>query len=130
MSGTLRFNIDEVRKLVKNSASDKPLQLVGDQGVYLMSFDVVGEKIIVYANGAHPDVNDGWYDVKGRIFGYDDGCDQIGTPDELKSVIDSCARHLVVKITAKSVIVKADQATPVKVNASLIPEHLRHLIKS
>ena len=98
----LKFNAAKVMELMSKSDVNSPLQLVGDEGVYLMSFKC-SEKVIVYAEGCDPVKDaDTWYDKKGQVFGYDDGCDAIGTPSELLHIIVECKRNLVIDITPTS----------------------------
>lgn len=98
----LRFNAAKVMDLMSKSDVNEPLQLVGDQGVYLMSFKSK-EKVIVYAEGCDPVKNeDTWWDTKRAIFGGDDGCDAIGTPSELLHIVINCKRNLVVELTPTS----------------------------
>lgn len=126
----LKFKISDVRKLMDESDPSKPLMLVGDQGVYLMSTSSpVGQRTIVYAKGCDPTLNeDEWYDNKVAIYGGDDGGDKIGSPADLKRVVDVCSEYLVVKLTATRIAVEQDKATA-KVNASVLPEHLKYLVK-
>jgi hypothetical protein len=60
---------------------EKPgLWLVGDYGVYLMSNGKLldgAKPLVVYAEECDPSTNDGWFDVKRRTFGGDDGVDFI-----------------------------------------------------
>ena len=74
--GTLKFKTSEIVKLLANLKKEDKLMLVGDHGVYLMSFAQEPDKRqIVYAEGCNPKTDDDFYENKRHIFGGDDGAD-------------------------------------------------------
>lgn len=80
-----KFNAEEVKALVTKLPRNAEISIVGDHGVYLMSFaQDAGSRDIVYAVGCHPEKNrDTWYDKKESMWGGDDGEDCIGLAGEL-----------------------------------------------
>lgn len=99
----LKFKKSEVAALLTNLKADSKLMLVGDEGVYLMSFDQeVGQRQIIFAEGCNPNKDPDWYDKKGEAFGYDDGGDPIGTAKELVHVVVACKHWVYVNITPTS----------------------------
>lgn len=71
--------------------------VVGDEGVYIMHNGKGGPSpaTLAYATECNPKANpDGWYDVKHRIFGGDDGVDFI----DAKSVIEAVCSNVPLKI--------------------------------
>jgi hypothetical protein len=63
---------------IDRSLVEPVLQLVGDQGVYLITnaqekLSPSESGLIVYANGIHPEIDDDWYEAKRYTFGGDDG---------------------------------------------------------
>jgi hypothetical protein len=64
-------------KNIKKECITPQFQLVGDQGVYLMSNICSTEKskskLIAYAQDCNPDQDDDWYENKVYLFGGDDG---------------------------------------------------------
>ena len=78
---------------------EKPgLWLVGDQGVYLLSNGKLpngAKPSVVYAEECDPRTNDGWFDVKRRTFGGDDGVDFIDA-EQLEAMMTAApeATHL------------------------------------
>ena len=82
-----QFDPKEVKTLLDAIPANSKITLVGDQGVYLMSFAQKVEKgqsrTVVYAKGCNPEKDgDDWYENKGRLFGGDDGGDDCGTAGE------------------------------------------------
>jgi hypothetical protein len=95
----LTFKIAAVREVIARGISDaeanggfrdphcgmsgidnrKPgLWLVGDHGVYLCSNGALAKNakpLVAYADECDPRRNDGWFEVKRRTFGRDDGVD-------------------------------------------------------
>lgn len=81
-----QFDPKEVKVLLEQLPANAEVVLVGDQGVYLMSFaQKPGARTIVYAKGMNPNVDDfdTWWANKNRIFGGDDGSDKCGVAGEL-----------------------------------------------
>lgn len=65
-------------KNIDTSLIEPCLQLVGDQGVYLMNNSKNDSPptetgLLVYAQGINPDVDEDWYENKVSSFGGDDG---------------------------------------------------------
>jgi hypothetical protein len=63
---------------IDNKLVEPVLQLVGDQGVYLINnalnkLTPSESGLIVYAQGINPDIDEDWYDAKRHTFGGDDG---------------------------------------------------------
>ena len=97
----LKFKKSEMLQLLKDLKPESKLMLVGDHGVYMMSFDQeVGKRTIVYAVGCNPNTDEDFYDNKERLFGGDDGADQIGTAAEMAKIVLHCNNYLFVNLTA------------------------------
>ena len=96
----LKFDINKVRELVSKADANTPLTLVGDHGVYLMSFSQKKDRTIVYAEGCNPDTDDDFYENKRALYGGDDGGDDISSPAELSQIIATSKKWLTIKLTA------------------------------
>lgn len=81
ITAVLEFSKKEIMELLNNIKEDDMLHLVGDQGVYLMSFAEkdVNNRTIVYAKGINPNKDDAWYENKRYTWGGDDGGEDVGT---------------------------------------------------
>lgn len=99
----LKFNKSEVMKLLGKLTKHDKIQLVGDHGVYIMSFSEKfsegSPRTIVYAEGCNPNKDADFYDNKEAIYGGDDGGDDIGTATELARIVAQANTHLVIKLT-------------------------------
>ena len=124
----LTFSLPAIMRLVKLTmdnpdqwrqpyTEDRPstpgLQLIGDQGVYLMAgvdFDVQPKRDgdpeqadVLYAEECNPHTQefDEWWDVKQDTFGGDDACEWLELSDPIRSVLkehhDAGFRWLVVE---------------------------------
>jgi len=130
--GTLKFDKNEVITLVSALKKDSKVMLVGDHGVYLMSFTQPVPRVIVYAQGCNPHIDEDFYDTKHDVFGGDDGADEIGTAESLLRIASVSTKWVIVKLSATKITIQQDVATPiapVKVDASLLPAALRRLVK-
>lgn len=119
----LEFHSPDVRRVVdhalaapkhectlygQKSLSEGPaVFLVGDSGVYLMSnglpIDLIEtpcRRFVAYAKGMHPDVDDGWYDLKREVFGGDDGADLLPWCNEMKRFLDDGRSTIAIELTA------------------------------
>jgi len=119
----LLFNVKQVREML-DKTPDKKLMLVGDHGVYLMTHSKP-KNIVCYAQGCHPEHNPEWYDIKGEVFGYDDGVEYLDSPRHLKNIIDDCQQFLIVNLTETTVSIASDRPRKVKIDKSQIPQHLQ-----
>lgn len=70
------FRMDELKKLVMKDEVQS-LYLVGDQGIYIMSFDQNEQRDIIYAKGCNPEKDTDWYSNKCSLYGGDDGGDDV-----------------------------------------------------
>lgn len=95
----LRFDIAKIKGLVDKLDDSALLHLVGDHGVYVMSFDQKGKRDVVYARGCDPNVNEGWYDLKRITFGGDDGADAIGEAGHIKEAMSKGAKYMEIDIS-------------------------------
>lgn len=84
------------------------LQLVGDQGVYLINNAVtkltpIESGLIVYAQGINPDIDEDWYDAKRHTFGADDGGVTIPLSWFDIAIKRKNARYFSIKLAANSI---------------------------
>lgn len=95
------FEKSEVESLVRGVNPSDKIMLVGDEGIYLMSFgDKKGQSLrFVYALGCNPNKDEDYYENKVDIFGGDDGADEIGTAGELLKFLQGCKKHFVLKLS-------------------------------
>lgn len=102
---TLNFRKDEVLKFLSKLKPTDVVTLVGDHGVYLMSFEAPknlpgDQRAVVYAQGCDPKGDDeNWYDNKVELFGGDDGCEILYTVAEFYEVMAKCKKWLHVRLT-------------------------------
>jgi hypothetical protein len=102
----LKFKAQEVRDLCSKLTPKDELTLVGDSGVYIMSFaSPVEGRTIVYAEGCNPK-DEGWYDVKDDEYGGDDGGDEIGSVAQMLQILGTKS-WLFVKLTSNSIKISA-----------------------
>src|SRR5579884_3589596 len=127
----LRFKKEEVVALLSALKPNAEVMLVGDHGVYLMSFDQKPEeRKIVYAVGCNPNTDEDFYDNKEAEFGGDDGGDVVGTVSNLKRIVDACKSELHIRLTSTQIKIQSDVKVPVaapksNINPDLIPPQLR-----
>lgn len=115
----LTFKTSDLRPIVEHALSSEmppefygqkvtgpSLALVGDQGVYLMSIGTPGQmkpdgkgRIVAYAEGINPDVDDDWYDAKHDTFGGDDGADVLPWAAEILRLIKLDHQTIRIRIT-------------------------------
>ena len=129
---TLKFAKNDVLALLSTLKKDSKIMLVGDQGVYLMSFDSVVPRKIVYAEGCNPDIDSEWYETKDSVFGGDDGGDEIGTVESLLRIANVCSKWVVVKLTATQICIQSDVKVVIgkpKVDTSALPTSLLKYVK-
>lgn len=98
---TLKFDVKEVEKLLAKLKPTDEVMLVGDEGVYLMSFADKAPRTIVYAKGCNPKVDDfdTWWNNKQELFGGDDGGDPIGENAGKLAAFIKGAKVMEVKLT-------------------------------
>jgi len=115
--------------------SDK-LTLVGDHGVYIMSFaHSVADgatRPLVYAEGCDPEVDEDFYENKNDLFGGDDGGDDIGTVAELREFLSKCQNWMHIKLSASTMRIVSDIKHPVakpKIDINNLPLELRKYVK-
>lgn len=129
----LTFKKDEVVSFLSSLPKGADVALVGDQGVYLMSFAQKAPRTIVYAEGCNPNIDEDFYDNKVDAYGGDDGCDRIGTAGNLLTIANACSKKIQVILSATQIKIQADRATPVeaspKIDASNLPPELRKYLK-
>lgn len=100
MVSILEFCKKEIKELLNNIKDSDELMLVGDRGVYLMSFaQEPGKRNIVYAQGCNPNKDPDYYENKRILFGGDDGADKIGNKQEWMQHMDSDKEFLKLKLT-------------------------------
>lgn len=109
----LVFKKTDVDALIKKLEPTDEVVLVGDHGVYLMSFAEKGlkeeeKRTVVYADGCNPDTDENWYDTKDSEFGGNDGCDPVGTAQKIGLLLKGGRKdHLAIKLTKNTVKVYA-----------------------
>lgn len=112
MAGTLKFAITPDFKAMIEQAekTKKPVCLVKDQGVYMMSFGRQAPKgnKVCYADGLDPNKADfdDWYDTAHRICGGDDFAEHIPS-DFFRRAIDKGCKMVKVKLTARNMSLEA-----------------------
>jgi hypothetical protein len=95
----LNFKKTELLNLLNKLKPEDKLQLVGDSGVYIMSFDQPQPRTIVYAIGVGPDC----WSAKRATYGGDDGCDDIGTVQQMRNVLNKATVELTIKLTSTQI---------------------------
>lgn len=86
-TGVLYFSKAELQRLVDRIQDTDEVVVVGDEGIYIMSFHEPKPRTIVYAQGTNPNVDEDWYEAKHEIWGGDDGVDVIGDGGKIKRLI-------------------------------------------
>jgi hypothetical protein len=155
MSGSCTFNVGEVRRLYEHSKASSShrasfsqslekqymkdgkidhslipssLELVGDNGIYLMSSGIPSlpidkkESNVVYCKESNPHSgNDDWYDAKRDIFGGDDGVEHLPLAmfDKVMLLPDTATFKIKITPTNINVIVPAHRAKPVNIPVGL-----------
>ena len=129
---TLKFNKNEVMKLVSDLSANSKVEIVRDEGVYLMAFDKPlsgGPRVIVYAKGCDPAKDADWYDTKRDVYGGDDGGDTICTAGQLKNLVMDAVGDIKVILTATQIKIECDryvqQPKKQEIDWSKMPESLR-----
>ena len=107
MSSQLKFKKSQVRGLIACLDPHHEVVLVGDEGVYLMSFDDREHpRTIVYAAGCDPGKDEDWYGNKRRLYGGDDGADVVGTVPSISKLLNGPSKQLVATLTPDQIIMK------------------------
>lgn len=108
----LLFDKKEVGALFAKLVAADKITLVGDQGIYLMSFfEHAAKRTIVYERDCNPESGrDDWYDNKRAKYGGDDGGDDIGTVADIAPILSRCRKHLVIRLTATHIEIVPDLA--------------------
>jgi hypothetical protein len=103
----IKFPKQEVIALLSKLTKTDKLTLVGDHGIYLMSFDEKvpeGDKrTIVYAEGCNPEKDEDFYDNKHALYGGDDGGDDIGNAAEMARIVAQAKKYLAIKLMATQI---------------------------
>jgi hypothetical protein len=127
----LKFSKVGLLNLMADLKGSDELMLVGDQGVYIMSFahehTQEDPRPLVHAEGCDPERDEDAYDNKCILFGEDDGGDHIGTVNSLRSLLNSCVNELHVKLSGNTITLHTDAkvATKEKIDVSALPPELR-----
>ncbi len=112
MKKILKFKAAEVERLVRALQPTDKIQLVGDDGVYLMSFAQGADtkRTIVYAEGINPEVDDfdDWWNQKRALYGGDDGFDEIGSAEELGHIARQAREYVLVRLMKTKLEVTCD----------------------
>lgn len=104
----LTFNKAELQDLIDGLHINYPLQLVHDQGVYIMCKDQLREfRVIVYAHGCHPEKDPDWWHTSARLVGGDDFGETLCTVGELVKLLKAARQHITVTLTEKQMVVEA-----------------------
>lgn len=105
----LTFKKDDVLKLVDAIPPASELQLVHDDGVYIMSFaQAVGARTIVYATGCNPKTDADYYDTAHALVGGDDFGECIGTAQEMKQLLKGAKSSFKVALTESAITCTPD----------------------
>lgn len=105
----LYFKKSDVEKVIAGLPDGAEIMLVGDQGVYLMSFAAPpATRPLAFADGTNPDKDEDWHLEKRRLFGGDDGGDVIGTADEMRKIMAKVKRLLIIRLTETQIEVTHD----------------------
>ena len=133
----LKFKKAGLLNLMADLKDSDKLTLVGDHGVYIMSFahkvtlPEDGPRPLVYAEGCDPEADEDFYDNKHAEYGGDDGGDDIGTVGEMRKMLNMCKDCVRVKLTSTFICVESDVKHPIqgaakpKIDPALIPAALR-----
>ena len=109
--GVIKFDKKEVLALVNSLPADAEITLVGDQGIYLMSFaQTVMPRTIVYAEGCNPDKDEDFYENKRAVYGGDDGGDDIGSAGDLLKIASEAYSTIIVRVTPTEISIGYDVA--------------------
>ena len=108
----IKFKKEDVLKLLDILEPEDPVVLVGDHGIYLMSFaEKSKEKLsrtVAYAEGTDPDKDEDFYDNKVGLYGGDDGCDPVGSAKEIRKILECCKDYFVILITMTDIRLLSD----------------------
>lgn len=132
----LKFDKNQVIALCSKLPKSAEIMLVGDQGVYLMSFQEVlpqgtKSRTCVYAKGMNPETDPDFYEAKRDAFGGDDGGDPIGTAESILELVIMCQRELHIKLTPTHIRTQTDCKIPVaqpKIDPMMLPPGLRKYV--
>ncbi len=134
----LKFSKVGLLNMVADLKDSDKLTLVGDHGVYIMSFAHESTKDdprpLVYAEGCDPEVDENFYDNKVDLYGGDDGGDEICTVSDLKRILGMCQNYLCVKLTETRISLVTDIKHPVKKTemsadlVAILPPELRKYV--
>jgi len=103
----LAFNKSELEDLIDGLHINYSVQLVHDQGVYIMCMDQPREhRVIVYAHGCHPDKDPDWWHTSARLVGGDDFGETLCTVGELVKLLQVATQHITVTLTEAKMIVE------------------------
>ena len=124
----LRFNKNEVLKMLLTVKPESKVTLVGDSGIYLMCFDQPTPRTIVYAKGCNPDKDADYYENKTALYGGDDGGDDICDAGDLKFAASSAASTIIISLTSTHISVGYDCVAKPKQQPdfSVLPAALKH----
>lgn len=99
----LQFKKKDVIELLSKIPVSAEIHLVGDQGVYLMSFQDEAkegeERTVAYAIGTNPHLDADFYQMKRDLYGGDDGADIVGTAKELADIVIHSGRFIYAILT-------------------------------
>lgn len=104
---TLKFKIRATKKLLAITKAKAKIQLVMDEGIYLMTFKpdrkqgCIREHKVVYAEGLSPN-DPSWYSKKVSLFGGDDTCDGIPVKTLIQASEVKGAKYLCIHVKEKN----------------------------
>jgi len=99
----LKFKKNEVLRVVNKWIPGGRLMMVGSDGVYIMNdHPTCAEQ--AFAEGCNPEKDefDGWWELKRKTWGGDDGAEVLNR-GELLDILDGCDTHLIVAFKAEDV---------------------------
>lgn len=103
----LVFSKTGVRNLLSVLQPNDEIKLVGDEGVYLMSFaekapdegfSATRKRTIIYAETCNPEIDRDYYENKRYLFGGDDGCETLGTVETFYRLLDGPKKNIEVHL--------------------------------
>lgn len=105
----LTFAKSELLRLIDGLPANRPVQLVHDQGVYIMCIDQPREhRVIVYAKGCNPEKDADWWHTSARLVGGDDFGEDLCTVAELSKLLHASKHAIRITLTENQFHLETD----------------------
>lgn len=105
----LTFQKSELLDLIDGLHINYPVQLVHDQGVYIMCIDQPREfRVIVYAEGCNPQKDADWWHTSARLVGGDDFGEDLCTVAELSKLMHAAKQVIRITLSENQFTVETD----------------------